>query len=111
MRSLRSSSRLNSRTFSDPDFGGGFPVHVAGRIFRHVLANQIQVVAAAAGKSFKFASDQREHFKEFVGRSTGGIHQDLPRQRHAPGLGKKSKGKTCSQAKAILLITPAAREA
>ncbi len=54
--------------FQRPRFGAGFPVHVAGRIFRSVLANEVQVVAASAGEGFKFASDQRENFEEFVCR-------------------------------------------
>ena len=37
----------------------GFPVHMARRILRHILADAIQVVAASAGKRFEFAGNQR----------------------------------------------------
>ena len=56
----QSSSRVNSRTISEPRPRRRFPVHVARAVGRHVVAQRVQIVAAAFAHAFERALQRRE---------------------------------------------------
>src|SRR5208282_5201096 len=102
MRSLRSSSRVNSRTFSDMDLAVAFQ--------STWLADAVEVVPAAAHEGLELPGDHGQDLEHLVGRLDRGIHDDLAGERDPPRLHQEREREAGGDAEALLLVAAAAVE-
>src|SRR5271155_4891710 len=84
---------------------------MARRIFRHVLANQIQIITPASRKGFELTGDHGKNFEKLVRWFYSRIHDDFAPQGHMAGLVPKCERKAGRQAESFLLVTSATIEA
>ena len=110
MRSLRSSSRLNSRTLSEPDLAVAF--QSTWRAESSGMYSRIRYRSSPRPRTKVSNSpgDHGQNLEKFVRRFHARINNDFAGKRHPPGLGQKCKRKAGCQAEAFLLITSAALE-
>src|SRR5215471_21469296 len=77
------------------------------RVFRHILADSIQIGTAAAHKALPLSPNQREYFEYFIRRFNSRIHQNLALQRNVPRLGEECKREACRQTESVLAVAAA----
>src|SRR6266852_1528851 len=90
--------------------GRGFPIHMAGGVVRHVLADEIEIVAAAAHKSFELAGDHGKNFAKLFGGLDHGIDDHFAGQVNAPGFHQEGEGKARGQAEVFYAVAAAGGE-
>src|ERR1700733_6255813 len=86
------------------------PIHESRAIARHVLADGVQVVAAAAEVAGHLSADQRKNFVSLLGGLNMRINYNFERRFHAPRFLKQSKWKLGTNAEGVLLVNATLRK-
>src|SRR3954447_2381002 len=77
---------------------------MAGRVFRQILANAIQVVSATGDKGLQFSGNQRKDVEELVGGFDPRVNRNLLCQGNAPCLGKKRERESGRDTEPVLHV-------
>src|SRR5260370_13801893 len=79
-------------------------MHMARAVRGNVIAQSVEVLAAALRGAFERAFQSGEYFQELLRRLDGGIDERLGFQREAMRLLQKAKRETRDNAKGILAV-------
>ena len=90
--------------------GRGFPVHMAGGIVGHVLADEVKVVAAAADKGFELARDHGKNLEKLFGGLNDGIDDHFANEVDPPGFHQEGERKARGQAEVLFAVATAGWE-
>ena len=85
--------------------GGGFPIDMTGGIVGHVVANEVEVIAASPDESLELARNHGKHFQKLVGRFHFGIDDQFAREVDAARFHQERKGKARGQAEVFLRVS------
>jgi len=89
---------------------GSLPVDMAGAVCRQVIAESVEILAAAFCDAFDDALDAGEKLKEFGGRFDGWIDEGLAEQIETARLLQKAEREAGNDAKGFLAIGAPFRE-
>ena len=106
----QSSSRVNSRTISEPETRRGFPVNMARAVGGNVIAQRVQILAAPFVQAFQRSLQSRQNLEEIPRRLDRRIHERFGSQLNAPRLLQKAKREARDDAESVLPVHAAARE-
>ncbi len=102
-----------AREFADHQMAGArgnFPIHHTGAVRVQIVAQGMQLVAAATKIADHLAAQQRQHFVEMVGGRDGGIHDDFELRIHVARFFEEAEGETRANAEGVLAIRAAMRK-
>src|SRR5260370_33879388 len=82
---------------------------MARAVRRDVVAQRVQILAAALGEAFHGSLKSGENLDKFPRRLNGGIHERFRAQIDAMRFLQEAKGKTRDDAEGVLAVNAASR--